>query len=115
MDNHKTAYFVFQPARITDLRRPHLAGDERAYRIVRHIRLPVIDYVNFITDLYADRPFIEESRHLCYVDENDVWHCLLVTQLDSSSRDGVLVMSDGAVYPKWAAYVSNWEYSEEQK
>lgn len=112
MDTLKMAYFVHQPARISDLRRPHLTSDKRAYKIVKHIRLPVIDYVNFITDFYADRPFIEENQHLCRVDENGVWHCLLVTQLDSTSRDGVLVMSDGAVYPKWAAYVTDWEYSE---
>jgi hypothetical protein len=109
MDMLRTAYFVHQPARISDLRRPHLKQDERPFTIAKHIRLPVIDYVNFITDLYADRPFIEENRHLCRVDERGVWHCLLVTQLDSTSCGGILVMPGGKVYPKWCAYISKWE------
>ena len=104
-----TAYFVRRPSNIYDLRRPHLMSDERPYAIEKHIRLPVVDYVNFITDLQADRPFIEENRHLCRIDEKGLWRCLLVTQQENSLAGGVLVMSEGEVYPKYCAFVRDWD------
>ena len=40
--------------------RPHPIEKERPYRIVTEIQLPAIDYENFITDMLADRQFIED-------------------------------------------------------
>lgn len=109
MRMHPTAYFVRCPSTIYALRRPHLIRDERPYMIEKHIPLSVVDYVNFITDLRADRPFIEENRHLCRIDELGLWHCLLITQQDNTLAGGILVMSDGEVYPKWCAYIRDWK------
>jgi hypothetical protein len=65
------------------------------------VELPIIDYKNFITDLYVDRPFIEEHMDVSRVDYDGIWHCILVKQ--RGKEDGVLIMSEGHDYPKWAA------------
>lgn len=103
MSNLPTAFFVENPQRIGDLVRPHFIDWRKPYVIEQTVSLNRVDYVNFITDLCVDRWFIEENTHLCHVDEQGIWHCTLVTQ--DGKAGGVLVMSDGEVFPKWAAYL----------
>lgn len=92
------AYFVEFPRRIEDLQCPHLIDCERPYRIVATVALRKIDYENFITDMIADRQFLEDHAYLC--SEGEVWRCILVKQRGKS--DGVLVVPDGC-YVKYAA------------
>lgn len=47
------------------MRVPHLVHAQRPYEIVREIVSAAIDYGNFITDMVADRPFIEDNTTLC--------------------------------------------------
>lgn len=101
-DANNTAYFVRHPSTIKNLRVPHLYDKRKPFVIEKTVTLPVIDYENFITDLGVDRGFIEEDMDLCRVDGDGVWHCILVRQ--RGKPDGVLVMSEGTEYPKYAAY-----------
>ena len=110
MNKLPTAFFVKYPFRIEDLMRPHLPKQRKPYKIEQEIELGKIDYENFITDLCVDRWFIEKYTHLCSIDENGVWHCILVRQKGKS--EGVLVMSQGRVFPKWAAYLPSDEVAE---
>ena len=110
MNELPAAFFVEYPFRIEDLIRPHLSEWVKPYIVETEIRLGKIDYENFITDLCVDRWFIEKYTHLCSIDENGVWHCLLVSQKGKS--EGVLVMSEGRVFPKWAAYLRSEEAAE---
>lgn len=110
MNELPTAFFVEYPFRIEDLIRPYLSEWVKPYIVEKEIRLGKIDYENFITDLCVDRWFIEKYTHLCSIDENGVWHCVLVRQKGKS--EGVLVMSEGRVFPKWAAYLPSEEVSE---
>ena len=64
MDYFGYAYFVERPRRIEDLMVPHPIEKERPFRIVTEIQLPAIDYENFITDMLADRQFIEQAHLL---------------------------------------------------
>lgn len=106
MHNHNdlqsTAFFVRQPFRMEDLLRPHLLEQRQPFVIEKTIDLAEIDYENLIADLTVDRWFIEENKRLCRVDEQGVWHCLLVRQ--RAKTDGVLIMPEGTDYPKFAAY-----------
>jgi hypothetical protein len=102
-----TAFFVFKPSRLDDLKRLHPIDARKPYIIENTVELARIDYENFITDLCVDRWFIEENASLCRVDDSGVWHCILVCQKGRS--DGVLVMSDGYDYPRWAAYLAEAE------
>lgn len=102
-----TAFFVAYPRRIDDLRRPFPLESSKPYFVEKTIALAEIDYENFITDLCADRWFVVKYTDKCRVDENGVWHCILVKQ--KYITDGILVMSEGYVFPKWAAYLRNTE------
>lgn len=94
------AYFVSDPCRIEDLQVLHLAEKERPYEIVKLVKLAEIDYENFITDMVADRQFIDDHAALC--SKGEVWRCILVQQRDRA--DGVLVMPEDGCFVGWAAY-----------
>lgn len=94
------AYFVEGPRTIGDLMAPHPYEQERAYEIVKKITLAGSDYENFITDMIADRQFIEDNAGLC--SQGEVWRCLLVKQRGRS--DGVLVIPIDGCYVGWAAF-----------
>lgn len=100
MDIHGYAYFVERPRRLEDLQCPHLIDKERPYHTVTAVQLPKIDYENFITDMLADRQFIEDYGKRCKA--GDVWECLLVQQRGRS--DGVLVLPEQGCFVSWAAY-----------
>ena len=96
------AYFVDFPRTIEDLRRLHDVRLEQEYEVVKTISLAPIDFENFITDLVADRQFIEDNYRLC--SEGEVWKCLLVRS--DGSKHGVLVMPGDVRYVKYAACVA---------
>lgn len=100
----KSAFFLENTPSIHNLKRPHLLDEERFYTIEKTIILPKIEYENFIEDFYVERWFIEEFENCCKIDDEGIWHCLLVQQ--KGEEDGVLVMSDGYEYPKWVAYIN---------
>ena len=87
------AFFVERPRRIDDLLQPHPVEAEAQFEVVKTIRLSKIDYENFITDMVADRAFLEENAHLCRKDGTAVL-CLLVKPREG--EDGILVVPDGA-------------------
>ena len=100
MENTGYAYFVESPRIIKDLMAPHPVERERLYEIVKTVKLAKIDYDNFITDMIADRYFIEDYAALC--SQGEVWRCLLVQQRGRS--DGVLVVPIDGCYVGWAGY-----------
>ncbi|MBQ8935727.1 MAG: hypothetical protein IJ049_04950 [Oscillospiraceae bacterium] len=84
-----------------DLQIPHLIDRERPYRIAAKVELRKIDYENFVTDMLADRQFIEDNGTGCKVGE--VWDCLLIQQ--RGRTDGVLVLPEQGCFVSWAAYM----------
>lgn len=100
MERTGFAYFIESPRIIEDLLAPHPIEQETQYEIVNTVKLAKIDYENFITDMIADRLFIEENAALCA--QGGVWRCLLVQQ--RGRTDGVLVMPVDGCYVGWAAY-----------
>ena len=55
----------------------------------------------FITDMLADRQFLEDYSDLC--NEGEIWRCIHVKQRGQSG--GILVVPDGC-YVKYAALVN---------
>ena len=94
------AYFVESPRIIEDLKVPHPIEQETQYEIVKTVKLAKIDYENFITDMIADRQFIEDNASLC--SQGGPCRCILVQQ--RGRADGVLVMPADGCYVGWAAY-----------
>ena len=100
-----TAYFVYRPRTISELRKPHLLNQERKYEVVAEKALSTIEYENFITDMLADRQFIEDAAPKC--SSGDVMKCLLVRR--RGEADGILVVANypqAPVFVQWAAYIS---------
>lgn len=100
MRKHELAFFIEYPRTIEDLMVPHPVEKERPFEIVTTVRLAKIDYENFITDMIADRQFIEDNAALC--SQGEVWRCIFVQQRGRS--DGVLVMPADICHVAWAAY-----------
>ena len=94
------AYFVERPRRLEDLIIPHLAEEERPYRVAAEIRLSAMDYENFVTDLLADRQFLSDHGSRCK--KGEVWDCLLVRR--RGQPDGILVMPEDGCFVGCAAY-----------
>ena len=94
------AYFVENPRVLADLMKLHLPEQERPFEVVKTVKLGTIDYENFITDMIADRQFIEDNADLC--SKGEIWKCLLVQK--RGSHDGVLVMPEDKCYVGYAAY-----------
>ena len=98
MEQYPTAYFVYEPRTSADLLQPHDIRLERPFQIAATVTLSAMDYENFITDLLADRSFLEKHAGEC--SEGEVWQCILVRQ--RNQKDGILVIPDGC-YVKYAA------------
>ena len=95
------AFFVENPRILEDLIVPHPVEMERQFMVVKTVRLTKIDYENFITDMIADRQFIEENAALC--SKGTVWNCIFVQQ--RGREDGVLVLPIDQSFVGWAAYL----------
>ncbi len=99
MEKSGSVCFIRHPRTISDLMQPRLHKHEWEYQIVKTIELGKMDYENFITDMLADRQFIEDSAALC--SQSEIWKCLLVRQRGCS--DGVLVTPENGCFVGWAA------------
>lgn len=99
MNQEGTAYFVYSPRTISDLFQPHDIREEKPYRVVHTVFLSAMSYENFITDMLADRQFLEDYADLC--GEGELWKCILVKH--RGEEKGVLVVPDGC-YVKYAAF-----------
>ena len=87
MSEHGFAYFISNPRQIEDLMR------EREYEVVKTICLSEMDFENFVTDMEADRQFLEDNSALCGKNGAEI-RCLKVTRKESS--ESVLVVPDGS-------------------
>lgn len=101
MDHTGMALFIRTPRRIEDLQKPHDICQERPYKIVKTVVLGNMDYENFVTDMLADRQFIEDNYALC--SEGEELNCLLIKQRGKAG--GILVVPENRRYVKYAAYI----------
>ena len=95
----QTARFVSRPRRIEELRDFGI-GMLRPYRIVSTVCLGGMDYENFVTDLLADRAFLEDVP--ACGEDGKVLCCLRVSY---PGREDVLVVPDGTGHVALAALV----------
>jgi hypothetical protein len=93
----QTARFISRPRRIEELRDFGI-GVLRPYQIVSTVCLGGVDYENFVTDLLADRAFLENVPGCGQ--EGPLVCCLCVT---CRGRDSVLVLPDSTGHVALAA------------
>ena len=99
------AYFVRFPRRIDDLLGPHPMQWEIPFQIQKTISLAHIDYENFVTDMIADRWFLEAYHELCSF--LPPFQCLFVHA--HGVNDGILVVPDRKCYVGYAAYWNGYD------
>ena len=97
------AFFVKEPERVDQLRRPFPAEQAREYRVVSQVLLSALDYANFAGDLLADRDFLEQALPLCA--EGPVFDCVLVRC--AGGKDGILAVPEQGGFLRYAAWVSD--------
>lgn len=93
----QTAYFIRRPRRIEELRAEE-NGQWRPYRIVSSLCLGGMDYENFVTDLLADRAFLENAPGC-----GEVGNVLCCLRVCCPGREDVLVVPDGTGHVELAA------------
>jgi len=80
--------------------------DDHPFQIEKVIELSAKEFTAYSNMLLTATPsFIQDNQDLMYVDNNEVWHCLLVH--DKASHRGILVEADGYDYARYSAYVGN--------
>ena len=91
------AYFVAYPRIIDDLLAPHIFEAERPFVVAKIVKLAKIDYENFITDMVADRQFIEDHAAFCKMGKPGTvfWPSSAAALTACSSCRRISVMSAG--------------------
>lgn len=95
----QTAYFIRRPRRIEELRAEE-DGRRRPYRVISSLRLGGMDYENFVTDLLADRAFLEDVPGC-----GEVGNVLCCLRVSCPGREDILVVPDGTGHVALAALV----------
>ena len=93
----QTAYFLRRPRRIEELRAEE-DGRRRPYRVISSLRLGGMDNEIFVTDLLADRAFLEDVPGCG--EDGKVLCCLRVS---CPGREDILVVPDGTSHVELAA------------
>jgi hypothetical protein len=70
------------------------------FMVERTIILNELDHVNFVTDMTVERYYLRKQQSHCKVDDQGVWHCLLVVR--QGQYTGTLVMVDELGIPSKA-------------
>lgn len=55
--------------------------------------------------MLSNYKFIDQNKERMYVDENNVYHCLLV--LGENQDDGILIESEGSSYARYSSFIPN--------
>ncbi len=73
------------------------------FEIAKTIQIPAAQFQSLLVAPLRDYDFIKEYTDLMYCDEQNVFHCLLLT--GEGRNDGILVEAEGSAYCRYAAYV----------
>lgn len=76
----------------------------RSVYTARRIPLEISDFRKFEDRLLDNYEFISVNKELMYVDEDGVWHAILVTAKEVDY--GIVVQSEGYDYARYAAFIS---------
>jgi hypothetical protein len=80
--------------------------DKQEFIIEKIIDLTPLKYKEFCKELLFDKDFIAENIDYMQIDQEGIWHCLLV-RTDSENMEGILVQSEGYSYARYASLLSN--------
>ena len=72
--------------------------------IEKVVTLEISEFRKFEDRLLDNYEFISVNKELMYVDEDGVWHAILVTAKEIDY--GIVVQSEGYDYARYAAFIS---------
>lgn len=101
-NSHRFAFFCKAPD-IGELKAGKLTHPFEV-DVVQVAELSAEEFITFGGDLLADYDFIADCKDIICFDQGKI-HCLLVKS--NESEDGVLVVSEGYMYARYAAYVDD--------
>ena len=93
------AFFIRHPRISDELITTNPNGQWLSFQIVKMITLSKTDYTNFVTDMLADRQFIEDWFHLCQSSSKQTLKCILV---QCKGQQSILVVPENC-FVGWAA------------
>jgi hypothetical protein len=73
-------------------------------KIEKVVTLQINEFRKFEDRLLDNYDFITENKELMYIDEDGVWHAILITAKEVDY--GIVVQSEGYDYARYAAYIS---------
>lgn len=101
----KKAFFTRAPRVVDEIGGLSSVESLRAFTIEKTIILPKGDFINFSTDMTVERLFLRKNFSLCRIDDEGIWHCLLVKP--HGHKEGVLALSDVKGIPAYVAVFWN--------
>jgi len=92
--------------KVNFFRKPHKDDliPKNEVKIEKVVTLQINEFRKFEDRLLDNYDFIAENKELMYIDEDDVWHAILITAKEVDY--GILVESEGYDYARYAAYIS---------
>lgn len=75
--------------------------------IAKIVELSAEDYEAFSQHMMRDYDFIADNKDSMFVDENGIWHGLVV--LGAHTNDAIFVESEGSNYARYAGFLPNFK------
>ena len=69
------------------------------------IHLGADEFDMFSKNMIKDYEFIKDSKDHMYIDENGIFHCILV--VGEGKQDGILIEAEGYSYARYSAFLPN--------
>ena len=71
--------------------------------IEKVVKLPNKEFASFFHNPFFDYDFIKVNKELMRIDNNEIWHCILIT--GEGYDFGILVNSEGSSYARYASFI----------
>lgn len=78
--------------------------------IEKVVIIEINEFRKFENRLLDNYDFIAENKELMFIDEDGIWHAILITAKEVDY--GIVVQSEGYDYARYAAYISKSAFDE---
>lgn len=75
--------------------------------IEKVVEVSLKEFSKYINGTLSDFDYIKENKHLMFIDEKQVWHCIFLTAKELDH--GILIQSDGHNFARYSAYLEKSE------
>jgi len=98
------AFFTRKAVNIEKLKKRTGPEEQKHYFVIEKVvELSTEDYVDFQDNLMDDFEFIFDNMNTTFIDNNGIWHTILIKSKDSI--DGICCNAEGYAYCRYGAYI----------